>query len=279
MPEDERAAGKARLNVPGSSAEPVGDLFRDRGWPRLVPVGELAELARRPPRSTDTKDLSASLRSDGRCGGVGRVLNLCEGGMLLESSSDLELAETVGFELVGPGFRYAGRAAVAHRQDGAIGLRFLSWDGPVERPVGVLVGARLRGRQLGLHDPGKLGIGPRMMWDSRGGDDRAAVSGLSALIEASPGAATRRHQVLNVSEQGMLIDGLALLPVGARVSFVLAGRGISHVGCGRVAHRTDASAGVAVDHWHGAPEAIRGLITGESELGSQLVDAYITDWS
>ena len=88
----------------------------------------------------------------------------------------------------------------------------------------------------------------------------------------------RRHQVLNVSEQGMLIDGLAPR-VGARISFVLAGRGISHVGCGRVAHRTDTSAGVAVDHWHGAPEAIRALITGESELRPQLVDAYITDWS
>jgi hypothetical protein len=116
------------------------------------------------------------------------------------------------------------------------------------------------------------------MSDSRG-HDRAAVIGLSAVIEASPGAITRRHQVLNVSEQGMLIDGLALAPVGARVSFVLAGRGISHVGGGRIAHRTDTSAGVAVDHWHGAPEAIRALITGESELRPQLVDAYITDWS
>jgi hypothetical protein len=118
MPQDERVAGKARVNVPGGSVEPVGDGFRDRGPLVLAPVGE---LARRPPRSTDTKDLSASLRSDGRCGGVGRVLNLCVGGMLLESSSDLEVAETVGFELVGRGFRYAGRAAVAHRQDGAIG--------------------------------------------------------------------------------------------------------------------------------------------------------------
>ena len=124
MPEDERVAGEARVNVPGSSAEPVGDGLRDRGS-LLVAVGEFAELARRPARSTDTRDLSASLRSDRRCGDVGRVLNLCEGGMLLESSSDLDVAETVGFELVGPGFRYAGLAAVAHRHDGAIGLRFL----------------------------------------------------------------------------------------------------------------------------------------------------------
>ena len=194
--------------------------------------------------------------------------------MLLESSSDLEVAETVGFELVGPGFRYSGLAAVAHRRDGAIGLRFLRWDGPVDRPVRALVAVRdCAGQQLGLHDPGKVSIRSPTMSDSRG-HDRAAVSGLSALIEASPGALTRRHQVLNVSEQGMLIDGLAP-QVGARISFVLAGRGISHVGCGRVAHQTDTSAGVAVDHWYGAPEAIRALITGESELRPQLVDAYI----
>ena len=197
--------------------------------------------------------------------------------MLLESSSDLDVGETVGFELVGPGFRYAGLAAVAHRHDGAIGLRFRRWDGPVERPVRVLVAARLRGQQAGSQDPGKVGITPPTMSDSRA-HHRATASGLSALIEASPGAITRRHQVLNVSEQGMRIDGLAPL-VGARISFVLAGSGVSHVGRGRIAHRTDTSAGVAVDHWHGAPEAIRALITGESELRPQLVDAYINDWS
>ncbi len=215
-------------------------VWADRGS-LLVPVGEFAELARRRPLSTDTRDLSASLRSNRRCGDVGRVLNLYDGGMLLESSSDLDVAQTVGFELVGPGFRYAGLASVVHRQDGAIGLRFLGRDGPVERPVGALVAARLRGQQLGSHDPGKAGITPPTMSDSRG-HHRATVSGLSALIEASPGAVARRHQVLNVSEQGMLIDGLAPL-VGARISFVLAGRSISHVGCDRVAHRTDTNAG------------------------------------
>lgn len=276
MPEDERVAGEARVNVPGSSLEPVGEGFRDRGS-LPVAVGERAEIARRPARSTDTRDLSASVRSNRRCGDVGRVLNLCEGGMLLGSRSDLDVAETVGFELVGPGFRYAGLAAVAHRHDGAIGLRFLRWDGPAERPVRVLVAARLRGQQLGSHDPGKVGITRPTRSDSRG-HDRATVSGLSALIEAPPGGITRRHQVLNVSEQGMLLDGLAPL-VGAPISFVLAGRSISHVGYGRVAHRTDTSAGVAVDHWHGAPEAIRALITGESGARPQLVDAYITDWS
>ena len=107
MPEHERVAGKARVNVAGSSAEPIGDDVGDRGS-LLVSVGEFAELARRRARSTDTNELSARLWSDRRCGELGRVLNLCEGGMLLESSSDPEVAEGVGFELVGPGFRYAG---------------------------------------------------------------------------------------------------------------------------------------------------------------------------
>ena len=168
-------------------------VWADRGS-LLVPVGEFAELARRRPLSTDTRDLSASLRSNRRCGDVGRVLNLYDGGMLLESSSDLDVAQTVGFELVGPGFRYAGLASVVHRQDGAIGLRFLGRDGPVERPVGALVAARLRGQQLGSQDPGKVGTTPPTMSDSRG-HHRATVSGLSGLIEASPGAIARRHQV------------------------------------------------------------------------------------
>ncbi len=60
-----------------------------------------------------TRDLSASLRSSGRCLGVGSVLNLCESGMLVELSSDLEVGEIGGFELVGPRFRCVGFAAVA----------------------------------------------------------------------------------------------------------------------------------------------------------------------
>ena len=43
MPQEERVSGEARVNVPGSPAEPVGDRFRDRG--SLVPVGGFGELA------------------------------------------------------------------------------------------------------------------------------------------------------------------------------------------------------------------------------------------
>ncbi|MGO9901535.1 MAG: hypothetical protein ACLP0J_18050 [Solirubrobacteraceae bacterium] len=129
----------ARVSVAGSSTEPVR---------------ELAEPARRLPRTTDTKDLSVSLRSNERSGGVGRVLNLCYGGMLVEGSSEgLEVAETIGFELIGPDFRYAGLAAVAHREHEAIGLRFVTTRGPVDRSVRALAAARLSRGQLGSHDP------------------------------------------------------------------------------------------------------------------------------
>lgn len=216
----------------------------------------------RPPRTTDTKDLSASLRSNGRCWIDGRVLNLSEGGMLVSSSMGSEVAETAHFELSGSDFRYGGVAEVAHRTGGAIGLRFLSWEGPAGSCVRALVDARLRGAQPGSHHNG-LGRRPAQ-WNSRE-HERAAVGGLFAVIEPSPGGTASRHQVLDISERGMRILGLEL-PVGARVSFVLAGHGISHVGHGHVSHqvqnrsKTDAIAGVAVDHWDGAPEAIRALI-------------------
>jgi hypothetical protein len=61
---------------------------------------------RRQPRSTQTKDLSATLRSAGHTRVIGRVLNLSEGGMLF-AGSDLDVGETTSFELEGPGFRFA----------------------------------------------------------------------------------------------------------------------------------------------------------------------------
>jgi hypothetical protein len=106
---------------------------------------------------------------------------------------------------------------------------------------------------------------------------RAAVSGLSAVIEGSPGATARRHRLLNVCERGMLIEGVALR-VGAQISFAVEGLGISYGGSGRVAHWAGRSAGVAVDHWHGAREAIRALVSGETELGRR-AGAYFSDWS
>ncbi len=148
MSQDKRVTGSACLNVPESSVELAGKLCPD--WVSLlVPVGKRDEFARRQSRSTDTDDLSASLRSSGRRLGVGRVLNLCEGGMLVEISCDLEAGEVSGFELAGPDFRYVGFAVVAHRAAGAIGLRFVTWEGPVDRSLRALVAARLSSGQPG----------------------------------------------------------------------------------------------------------------------------------
>jgi hypothetical protein len=57
----------------------------------------------RDPRTSHTKDLSVSLRANGRPCVVGRVLNLGEGGMLVNLSSDLEVGQMASFELSGPG--------------------------------------------------------------------------------------------------------------------------------------------------------------------------------
>jgi hypothetical protein len=274
MPQDKRVAGKDHLPVPGGSPEPVGDLCPE-GRLLLLPVGEVAGFARRPARSADTEDLSVSLRLEGRWCGGGRVLNLCAGGLLLESSSELDVAQTVGFELCGPNFRYVGVAAVAHREVGSVGLRFVTWEGDrVEGAVRALVAARLR---TAAASPGCRQAGRGVHAREAREHQRAAVSGLSAVIEGSPVAPAGRYRVLDVGEHGILIDGLRR-PVGARISFVLAGRGIDHAGSGRVAHRRGRSAGVAVDHWCGAPEAIRALVSDERELGPR-AQAYISDWS
>lgn len=282
MPQDIPVAGEDDVHVAGGSAEPAGGSCPDGGL-LFLPVGELAGFARRPARSTDTDDLSASLRCDEHWCGGGGVLNLSEGGMLVESGvlvesgSELEVAQMVGFELWGADFRYAGLAAVAHRERGSIGLRFVTWEGDrVDGSVRALVAARLRGQHLRAQNAGKLAGARAQACDARE-HQRADVSGLWAVIDGLPGATAERHGVLNVGEWGMLINGL-VRPVGARISFVLVGRGIDHAGSGRVAHRRGRSAGVAVDHWYGAPEAIRALVGDESELGPG-AEAYITDWS
>ncbi len=100
----------------------------------------------RPARTDQTQDLSATLRSAGHARVAGRVLNLSDGGMLV-TGSNLDVGETASFELVGAGFRFAGLATVAHRNDRAVGLRFLSSEGQPYRALCALIAARLP-RQL-----------------------------------------------------------------------------------------------------------------------------------
>jgi hypothetical protein len=104
-------------------------------------------FTRRHPRITYAQDLSASLRPSRRTCITGRVLNLSEGGMLV-AASDVNAGETTAFELVGPDFRFAGVAEVAHRTDVATGLRFLRWQGPADRRLRALIGATVRKQQL-----------------------------------------------------------------------------------------------------------------------------------
>jgi hypothetical protein len=108
---------------------------------------------RRDPRTTQTEDLSATLWSARRSCVVGRVLNLSEGGMLV-ASRGLEVGETAGLELAAPDFRFGGVAKVAHRTDRAVGLHFMSWQGPADRPICTLIAARLLG-ELGSPDAGR----------------------------------------------------------------------------------------------------------------------------
>ena len=69
------------------------------------------------------------------------MLNLSQGGMLVHTGR-LKVGETAAFELVGPGFRYAGLAEVVHRTGAAAGLRFLRWQGHAERPLRALIESR-----------------------------------------------------------------------------------------------------------------------------------------
>lgn len=98
----------------------------------------------RDPRTTDTNDMSAILRSNEGPRVVGRVLNFCAGGMLLTVDSDLDVGDIASFELSGADFCYGGVAEVAHRGDRALGLRFVSWRGHVDRSVRALTAARLQ---------------------------------------------------------------------------------------------------------------------------------------
>jgi hypothetical protein len=96
---------------------------------------------RRHPRTSNTRDLHATLRPIGRSAHDCGVLNLSEGGMLV-AGSGLNVGDQASFELVGPSFHYAGVAEVAHLTANTTGLRFLSWQDHDDRPVRSLIDQR-----------------------------------------------------------------------------------------------------------------------------------------
>jgi hypothetical protein len=97
--------------------------------------------ARRHPRITDVHALRARLGSDRDARGVDRVLNLSEGGMLVADDT-LTVGQSIGFELSGPSFHYAGVAEVMHLTNETTGLRFLSWQTRDNRPIRSLIEQR-----------------------------------------------------------------------------------------------------------------------------------------
>ena len=156
--------------------------IRTSGPPLTVPLKEEVLgmlITNRDSRTRNTRDLSVSLRSAGRPYGPGGILNLCEGGMLISSASDLAVGDIARVELSGPAFRYCGCARVVHCDGAVIGLRFLSWKGPVGRCIRTLVAARLRGEQLDAS-----AIDRTTMWASVE-RDRIALGVPAVMIEQS----------------------------------------------------------------------------------------------
>ena len=105
---------------------------------------------------------------------------------------------------------------------------------------------------------------------------RARIGGLSASVVGRSSPPTR-HPVIDLSEGGIRLRGLDL-PVGSSVRFVLDGGGISGEGEGRVAHRSKAGSGIAVERWIGTSETVRSAVMSKLLAESAQNDAYISDW-
>jgi hypothetical protein len=137
----------------------------------------------RSPRTTDTTDLSATVRLRGRSCLNARIVNLSASGMLVAARGAYPVAAIASVELDGPDFRYAGRAQVARRGDGVLGMRFLSWDGLAERSVRSLAAARLHRQQLASQPAGV--DAPHATISPSHHHDAAAIAGTSAVHEGS----------------------------------------------------------------------------------------------
>ncbi len=93
------------------------------------------------PRTAATGDLSATLRRAGRRVQIqAPVLNLSAGGLSI-AGSGFAAGESVGVELAGPDFRFAGRGQVVHCTDSAVGVQIVSWDGSVHRAIDAVIAA------------------------------------------------------------------------------------------------------------------------------------------
>ncbi len=86
---------------------------------------------------TSRSQLSMTLRPSERSPITTPVLQLSRLGMVV-AECELEVGETLGFELIGPGLNYSGVVAVTHQGPGATELRVLNWHGQAHRAIGPL---------------------------------------------------------------------------------------------------------------------------------------------
>jgi hypothetical protein len=86
-----------------------------------------------------------------------------------------------------------------------------------------------------------------------------------------------RFRVLNISEGGMLVDGVRPA-IGQRVDFTLEGAGLPGTGAARVVHRIDGVAGLAVERWE-APlgQAVHDLVLRDLVAESMWRELYVCD--
>lgn len=98
---------------------------------------------RRHARTSETLDLTVTLRSRGRHLAPRSVLDLSEGGMAIDGG-EFKVGDLAGFELSGPAFRSAGLAEVAHRTGTRTGMRFIGWDSPTSADAREQIASRIR---------------------------------------------------------------------------------------------------------------------------------------
>lgn len=97
---------------------------------------------RTDPRTHETHDLFAAVRPPGRDGAFVAVHDLSAHGMGIDHAPPLHPGEQVRLEFWGSDFAWSGTARVAHADEDCAGLQFLSWDGPVHRPLNRLLSSR-----------------------------------------------------------------------------------------------------------------------------------------
>jgi hypothetical protein len=106
---------------------------------------------------------------------------------------------------------------------------------------------------------------------------RADISGAIVTFQGSAGGGT--HAVLNLSTEGMLVEGTDL-PVGHPLRFVLQGYGVRCLGRGHVAHRTEDATGITVDGWTGpADVVIEGVVRRMASDEEAEHEMYVAEWA